>query len=257
MPTSELQRTIDRITELITSVTATNRDAERSLRVTTDRSWVPRSFGQPVESAFGEFRASVDWALDRLNGLLAGADMVDAMTEAAAGWTPVARTMHAVQDDLDSLRPAIAANWEGRGGVAYADAVGPQVAACGQVSTIAGQTARTLLILAGAGRTFFLAAAVALADFAAAIRDLPQAVGSAFTAPAGVAAAAAAAAGLVSYLGRSESALQRQVAAARRTAGNLALAASDPVYFSSSGQWPAAATRSEPTPTDPTPPAKG
>ena len=106
---------------------------------------------------------------------------------------------------------------------------------------MAGGAARATVVLAGAGRTMYLALAVALGGFAAAVNGLPRGMASAQTAPAALAVAATAAAALVDYVGQCAEALDRQVSAAAAAATALTGSLTDQAVFPG-GNWPVPGT---------------
>ena len=146
-----------------------------------------------------------------------------------------------VGDELTGLLPGLAESWEGRGGAGYADVIGPQVEAVALAGQVAGGAARATVVLAGAGRTLYLALAVALGGFAAAVNGLPRGMASAQSAPAALAVAASAASSLVDYVGRCAQALDRQVSAAAAAVTALTGSATDPAVYPGGG-WPSPTT---------------
>lgn len=246
MSGSELPLIVDRIGELIAAVRDRNRTAQLALSGALEETYVPDSFARAVRLAFTDYSGSVDWALERIASLLVGAEALDAMDDAATGWVPISQAVAGAGEELSGLRPAISTSWEGRGGIGYQEAVGPQIAACDHLGHVAADTARTLRTLSGAGRTFYLSAGVALANFATSISVLPAALSSAFTAPTALATAATSGATLIAFLEEAESALGRQVDSAKSSAAAISAAAADPVHFTAGGHWPVVVTSAGP-----------
>ena len=229
---------IQEFAELIRRGTA---EAQGNTAFAAGQAWVPVEFGDAIRTAFADYAATVRWLLTRVDELVAGAPVVDVLDAAADQWSPMGTRLAAAGDELAGLVTGLAESWEGRGGAGYADVIGPQVEAVALAGQVAGGAARATVVLAGAGRTLYLALAVALGGFAAAVNRLPRGMASAQSAPAALAVAAGAASSLVDYVGRCAQALDRQVSAAAAAVTALTGSATDPAVYPGGG-WPSPTT---------------
>ena len=235
---SETSSAAARITDLTDEIRGNLGAVEDATVRAVRAAWVPSPLADTVRSAVDEYTDGVRWLLARIDSLLDGAAFVDTLADATDRWRPLGPALGSTGSDIAQLRSAAAASWEGKGGAGYTELLQPQSVAAQRSAEVADGAARATAVLAGTGRTFYLALAVALSGFAAAVSGLPSRMSSIATAPAALSVAATAAASLADFLGRATTALEQQVTSASAKASTLTQAASDSTVFPDGGRWP-------------------
>jgi hypothetical protein len=176
--TAQYETTIDKLTSGLDELSAKMQQVGPTAEAAANRWYIPQSVADDIIWLGRKILELGSWLLDKISELLKGAIAPVVMFQTAWDWEDIRGTASGVAGQLKPEALAIGRSWHGPAADAYGKQIKPQADAAARVATMADKTALTLTACAVAGLAFYVALAVIVVKFIAALITALAALGS-------------------------------------------------------------------------------
>ena len=183
----QFQETINKINGNLAVLSGKIAAIPPTVRAAMDHWYIPGFVKDAIERLAQMVTELATWTGDKIREVLKGVAAPVYFFRYAFEWQDIRGIANDVTGELKPEVLRASTVWTGPAAAAYGRVIGPQGAAANKIATISDRIATTMQICAGVGLTFYVAVAVILVKFIAAMVTAITALGSAVFSWAGAA----------------------------------------------------------------------
>ncbi|MEV4319259.1 hypothetical protein [Actinocrispum sp. NPDC049592] len=166
---AQFNEVLGKINKGMTDLAAKIDEVPRAARAAMDHWYVPDFMGDAIEWCATKICELAKWLLNKIKEALVGVAAPICFFNRAIDWQDVRGLANGVTGQLKPEAMPAVTSWTGSGATAYKASIKPQGDAAAKIAAIADKVAQALFYCSGAGLLFYLAIALILAKFIAAM----------------------------------------------------------------------------------------
>ncbi len=166
---AQLNETLEKISSGITDLSAKIDEVPRAAHAAMDHWYIPDFMGDAIEWCATKICELAKWLLNKIKEALVGVAAPICFFNYSIDWQDIRGLANGITGRLKPEAMPAVTSWTGSGANAYKTIIKPQGDAAAKIGTISDKISTSLYVCALAGLTFYVAIAIILAKFIAAM----------------------------------------------------------------------------------------